>query len=103
MNARVSKLVTIHGLVMPTILLVGSLICVAQQRRVIHVPGEPKSLPFSSGIVTGNTLYVAGQQGTDQNGKLRAGGTGPETQATLENIEKIVKAAGFELKDIVAV
>ncbi len=73
----------------------------AQQRRAIKL--GPESLPFSDGVVVGNTLYVAGQEGTDEKGKLKEGGIGPETQAALENIEKIVKAAGFELKDVVAV
>ncbi|MGE5207086.1 MAG: RidA family protein [Chlamydiota bacterium] len=72
----------------------------AQHKKVI-AGGE--GLPFSDGIVVGNTLYISGQQGTDQHGKLKAGGISQETQATLENIAEIVKQAGFELKDIVAV
>ena len=74
----------------------------AQERRVVKLPGT-EGLPFSDGIVVDNTLYIAGQQGIDDKGKLAAGGIGPETEATLRNIEKVVKAAGFELKDIVAV
>ncbi len=72
----------------------------AQHKKVI-AGGE--GLPFSDGIVVGNTLYISGQQGTDQQGKLKAGGISQQTQATLENIARIVKQAGFELKDIVAV
>lgn len=72
----------------------------AQHKKVI-TGGE--GLPFSDGIVVGNTLYISGQQGTDQQGKLKAGGISQQTQATLENIARIVKQAGFELKDIVAV
>lgn len=72
----------------------------AQHKKVI-AGGE--GLPFSDGIVVGNTLYIAGQQGTDQQGKLKAGDLAGQTQATLENIARIVKQAGFELKDIVAV
>jgi 2-iminobutanoate/2-iminopropanoate deaminase len=37
------------------------------------------------------------------NGKLRPGGIGPETQAALENIKKIVTAAGLEMADVVSV
>lgn len=72
----------------------------AQHKKVI-AGGE--GLPFSDGIVVGNTLYISGQQGTDQQGKLKAGGISQQTQATLENIARIVKQAGFKLKDIVAV
>ncbi len=74
----------------------------AQEKRVIKLPGT-EGLPFSDGVIAGNTLYVAGQEGTDDNGKLAGGGIAPEAQAALANIEKIVKSAGFEMKDIVSV
>jgi 2-iminobutanoate/2-iminopropanoate deaminase len=74
----------------------------AQQKRAITV-GESKGLPFSDGIVVGNTLYIAGTEGTDESNQLKAGGIGPETQAALGNIQKVVKQAGFELGDIVSV
>lgn len=76
--------------------------CRAQKHKAISVSGN-KSLPFSDGVVAGNTLYVAGQEGTDNQGKLAAGGIAAETKAALDNIQKVVKAAGFELKDIVSV
>ena len=76
--------------------------CDAQEHKDIHMSGT-KGLPFSDGIIAGNTLYVAGQEGTDDQGKLAAGGISAETKAALENIQKIVKAAGFEMKDIVSV
>ena len=48
-------------------------------------------------------MYVAGQEGTDEQNKLAPGGITAETKAALENIRKVVKAAGFELNDIVSV
>jgi 2-iminobutanoate/2-iminopropanoate deaminase len=74
----------------------------SQEKRVIKLPGT-EGLPFSDGVIAGNTLYVAGQEGTDDKGKLAAGGIAGEAQAALANIEKIVKSAGFEMKDIVSV
>lgn len=74
----------------------------AQEKRVIKLP-ETEGLPFSDGVIAGNTLYVAGQEGTDDKGKLAAGGIAGEAKAALANIEKIVKSAGFEMKDIVSV
>lgn len=74
----------------------------AQEHKAINLT-TTRGLPFSDGIVAGNTLYVAGQEGTDDAGKLAAGGIGPETKAALDNIEKVLKAAGFELKDVVSV
>jgi reactive intermediate/imine deaminase len=49
------------------------------------------------------SLYIAGQEGSDDSGKLAAGGIGPETSAALDNVQKVLKAAGFELKDVVSV
>jgi 2-iminobutanoate/2-iminopropanoate deaminase len=74
----------------------------AQERKAINL-APARGLPFSDGILAGNTLYVAGQEGTDDMGKLAEGGIGPETKATLDNIEKVLKAAGFDLKDVVSV
>ena len=74
----------------------------AQEHKAVNLAPE-RGLPFSDGIIAGNTLYVAGQEGTDASSKLASGGIGPETTAALDNIQKIVKAAGFEMKDIVNV
>lgn len=74
----------------------------AEERRVVKLPGTA-NLPFSDGVIAGDTLYVAGQEGVDENGKLVTGGIGAETKATLARIEKIVREAGFDLKDIVSV
>jgi 2-iminobutanoate/2-iminopropanoate deaminase len=74
----------------------------AQEHKAINLSGA-KGLPFSDGIVAGNTLYVAGQEGSDDTGKLATGGIGPETKAALDNIAKVLKAAGYELKDLVSV
>ncbi len=72
------------------------------QHKAVNL-SSANGLPFSDGIVAGNTLYVAGQQGLDASGNLVSGGIGPQTKTTLETIEKVVKAAGFELKDLVSV
>ena len=101
MNTGSSNL-SLARIVFGLIIIAGSLLCLAQERRVIKFPGT-EGLPFSDGVIAGDTLYVAGQEGTDDKGKLAAGGIGPETQAALANIERVVKAAGFELKDIVSV
>src|SRR5512140_2687029 len=69
----------------------------AEERRVVKLPGTA-NLPFSDGVIAGNTLYVAGQEGIDDNGKLVTGGIGAESKATLARIEKIVREAGFDLK-----
>jgi len=74
----------------------------AQEHKAINL-SSAKGLPFSDGIIAGNTLYVAGQEGSDDTGKLVAGGIGPETKRALDNIERVLKAAGLELKDVASV
>jgi 2-iminobutanoate/2-iminopropanoate deaminase len=94
-------------LFMPTIVIALSVSAAAQmgfaqERKAVNL-SPARGLPFSDGIVAGNTLYVAGQEGTDASDKLVAGGVAAETTAALENIQKVLKAAGFELKDVVSV
>jgi 2-iminobutanoate/2-iminopropanoate deaminase len=99
MQLKTMRLFT--GIVALTLTTAGSL-CSAQEHKAINV-SSARGLPFSDGIIAGNTLYVAGQEGTDDAGKLAAGGIGPETKTALDNITKILKAAGFQLKDVVSV
>jgi 2-iminobutanoate/2-iminopropanoate deaminase len=74
----------------------------AQEHKAINLSPD-RGLPFSDAIVAGNTLYLAGQEGADASDKLVSGGIGPETTAALENVQKVLKAAGFEMRDIVSV
>ena len=82
--------------------LIASSNCYAEKHTHINLAGG-KGLPFSDGVIAGKTLYVAGQEGSDEEGKLAAGGIAAETKAALENIQKVLKTAGFEMSDIVSV
>jgi len=65
--------------------------------------GFTKNMPFSEGYIAGNTLYVAGQQGPDSQGKVTGTDITLQTTNTIAAIEKIVKVAGFQMTDIVSV
>ena len=75
----------------------------AQNHKPISLAGPEAKLPFSDGMVAGNTLYIAGQEGRTADGKLAEGGIAGETRAALDAIQKVAKAAGFEMKDVVSV
>jgi 2-iminobutanoate/2-iminopropanoate deaminase len=62
-----------------------------------------QGMPFSGGYVAGNTLYVAGQQGRDENGKVAGLDIGVQTTNTIAAIKKVVDAAGFKMTDLVSV
>jgi 2-iminobutanoate/2-iminopropanoate deaminase len=74
----------------------------AQEHKGINL-STARGLPFSDGVLAGNTLYIAGQEGTDDSDKLVSGGIAAETKAALDNIGKVLKAAGLEMKDVVSV
>lgn len=81
--------------VVPVLLFAGS--ARAQERHVFNPPGAPANLPFSNGIQVGNTLYIAGTQGT------KSDDISAETQSCLDNIKKVLDAAGFTPGDVVQV
>jgi len=65
--------------------------------------GFKQGMPFSEGYIAGKTLYVAGQQGPDAQGKVTGTDITLQTTNTIAAIEKIVKEAGFKMTDIVSV
>jgi 2-iminobutanoate/2-iminopropanoate deaminase len=62
-----------------------------------------KGMPFSEGFVAGNTLYVAGQQGPDAQGKVTGTDITLQTTNAIAAVKKIVEHAGFKMSDLVAV
>ena len=65
--------------------------------------GFTKGMPFSEGYIAVNTLYVAGQQGPDSQGKVTGTDITLQTTNTIAAIKKIVQEAGFQMTDIVSV
>jgi 2-iminobutanoate/2-iminopropanoate deaminase len=65
--------------------------------------GFKQGMPFSQGFVAGKTLYVAGQQGPDANGKVAGTDITLQTTNTIAAIQKVVKEAGFKMTDLVSV
>jgi 2-iminobutanoate/2-iminopropanoate deaminase len=70
------------------------------QHQAIHFT---KGMPFSEGYVAGNTLYVAGQQGPDSQGKVTGIDIPLQTTNAIRAVEKVVREAGFQMTDIVSV
>ena len=73
----------------------------AQNRQVIRLPGALEGLPFSTAVRVGNVLYLSGQIGTKPGTtELVAGGIGPETRQTMENIKAVLEYAGSSLQRV---
>ena len=77
----------------------------APQRRVIRPDKSPDiGLPYSPGILTGDTLYIAGHLGRDPGtGQLVSGGIEAEARQSLANIREVLQAAAMDFSDVVNV
>jgi 2-iminobutanoate/2-iminopropanoate deaminase len=75
------------------------------QRRVIRPEKAPNTgLPFSPGILVGNTLYVSGHLGRDPvTSRLVTGGIEAETRQVLANSREVLRTAGMDFKDVTSV
>ncbi len=70
----------------------------------INLPDLGRLPAFCHASVAGEFVYVSGTLGTEgESFALVEGGTGPQTTQTLENIRRILAAAGAELSDVVKV
>lgn len=76
---------------------------VAKPRKEVIGGANTEGLPFSEAIRLGNLVFVSGNVGFDESGKIVPGGVGPETRQTFTNIEKVLKEARCSLADIVKV
>jgi reactive intermediate/imine deaminase len=67
---------------------------------VFLTPYGPPTRPFSPATRVGNVLYLAGQIGTDSTGRVVAGGIGPETRQTMENIRDVLRRTGSSMERV---
>jgi 2-iminobutanoate/2-iminopropanoate deaminase len=73
------------------------------ERKVIQPKEFPTGRPFSPGILSDGTLYIAGQTGQDLKTAKIPDNFEAEVKQTLENIALILKEAGMGFGDAVAV
>ena len=73
--------------------------------KVIQTDLAPKAIgPYSQGIAAPPLLFVSGQLGMQpETGELADGDFASQARQALENLLQIVKAAEYDIKDIVAV
>jgi reactive intermediate/imine deaminase len=72
------------------------------ERRIIGK--APKGLPFSSGILVGDTFYLSGSIGFDEKeNKVVDGGIEAETRKAIENLEVVLREEGMNLRHVVKV
>src|SRR5262245_60978889 len=62
---------------------------------------NPNARTLSEFVRVGNILYLSGKLGTDSTGKLAAGGIGPETKQTLENIKTVHEKNSSSMEHVI--
>lgn len=70
--------------------------------KVEYLMANPESgRPFSDAVRVGGLLILSGQIGVDSVGQVVAGGIGPETRQTMENIKAVLERNGAAMDDII--
>jgi 2-iminobutanoate/2-iminopropanoate deaminase len=85
-------------------LLLVSVLSLAQQTPRQHLKSkvaQERHLPFSSGVLVGNTLYIAGTTGVgpDTKGSVSAA---EEARLVMDQVKQVVEQAGMKMDDIVS-
>jgi 2-iminobutanoate/2-iminopropanoate deaminase len=73
-------------------------------RHALQPEGMAKPRPpYSPVVVSGDTVYTAGQVAYDREGNIVEGGIAEQTRRVLENVRACLEAAGCTLDDVVKV
>ena len=75
----------------------------AASKKLIQPKDFPTGRPFSPGILAGDTLYIAGQTGSDLKTGQIPEDFEAEVKQCLENIGLVLKEAGMTFDDAVTV
>lgn len=72
-------------------------------RRAITTERAPRAIgPYSQAVEHGSLVFLSGQIGLDPvTGALVAGGTAPETEQVLTNLQAVLTAAGLGFEHVV--
>ncbi len=67
-----------------------------------QLPGTPAShLPFSPCVVVGDLIFVSGQASVDAQGNIISDSFEGEFRRSVENVRKVLEAAGSDLSHVV--
>lgn len=93
----------IHRIVVGIVLLMCCTVAGAADRKYIVKPRPGDKLPFSDGVLVGNTLYIAGHIGLDPKTGQAPADAEQEARLVMDGVKQTVEQAGFTMDDIVSV
>jgi 2-iminobutanoate/2-iminopropanoate deaminase len=75
----------------------------AQGIQRINPPGLSSPATYSHIVKTGNTLYIAGQVGSDAQGKVVGAGMAEQLEQVLKNLQTALKSQGADFSNVVRI
>ena len=72
-------------------------------RKAIHLPSSNPQLPFSDGVLVGNTLYLSGRIGLEAKTGQAPANIDDEIRILLDSVKETLAAAGMTMDDLVYV
>ena len=70
-------------------------------RRYINLPTRTARLPFSDGVLAGDTLYLSGRIGIDPATGVAPADANQELKLLFDGFEAVLKQAGMKMDDLV--
>ncbi len=95
----------LRKIVVSVLLLVLCASAGAADRKYIVKPrsGDRKALPFSEGVLVGNTLYISGHIGLDPKTNMPPASPEEEARLVMDEIKQTVESAGLSMDDVVSI
>jgi len=78
--------------------LLGSPAAFQSTKQIVRV-GPDLNLPFSPAVKAGGFIYLSGALATDDTGKFAGGDIKAQTKRVLDNLARVLKAAGSKLEN----
>lgn len=72
-------------------------------RRHVNLPGRTSTLPFSDGVLVGDTLYLSGRIGIDPVTGRAPADVDAEIKLLLDSVQSVLAEAGMSMDDLVSV
>jgi len=72
-----------------------------QNRTYINLPTREVGLPFSDGVLAGNTLYISGRIGIDPVTGVVPDDVHAEMRLLFEGFQAVLRQAGMTMNDLV--
>jgi 2-iminobutanoate/2-iminopropanoate deaminase len=73
----------------------------AQSRQYINLPNRPTGLPFSDGVLVGDTLYLSGRIGLDPATGVAPDDVDAELSLLFDGFQAVLQQAGMSMDDLV--